>query len=84
MPCFRCGLLLFGLFLGLAGVTLAASGLSLIDRLHAVDPCTGGSLSDVDHFVLLMQENRSFDHYFGTLSDVLGFECPLFVTIDSK
>ena len=30
-------------------------------------------LSDIDHIVLLMQENRSFDHYFGTLSGVRGF-----------
>ena len=26
-----------------------------------------GTLKDVEHIVLLMQENRSFDHYFGTL-----------------
>ncbi len=33
-----------------------------------------GSLADIKHVVLLMQENRSFDHYFGTLSGVRGFE----------
>src|ERR1700740_2907135 len=32
-----------------------------------------GSLHDVKHVVLLMQENRSFDHYFGTLAGVRGF-----------
>ncbi len=32
-----------------------------------------GSLKDIEHVVLLMQENRSFDHYFGTLSGVRGF-----------
>ena len=31
------------------------------------------SLRDIKHVVLLMQENRSFDHYFGTLSGVRGF-----------
>ena len=31
-------------------------------------------LSDIDHLVFLMQENRSFDHYFGTLSGVRGFD----------
>ena len=31
-------------------------------------------LSDIDHIILLMQENRSFDHYFGTLSGVRGFD----------
>jgi len=33
-------------------------------------------LSQVKHVVLLMQENRSFDHYFGTLSGVRGFGDP--------
>jgi phospholipase C len=35
-----------------------------------------GSLRDVKHVVLLMQENRSFDHYFGTLAGVRGFSDP--------
>ncbi len=34
------------------------------------------SLDDVEHVVLLMQENRSFDHYFGMLSGVRGFDDP--------
>jgi phospholipase C len=33
-----------------------------------------GSLKDIKHIVLLMQENRSFDHYFGTMAGVRGFE----------
>ena len=32
-----------------------------------------GTLNDVQHIVVLMQENRSFDHYFGTLRGVRGF-----------
>jgi phospholipase C len=32
-----------------------------------------GSIADVQHVVILMQENRSFDHYFGTMSGVRGF-----------
>ncbi|HKR40285.1 MAG TPA: phospholipase C, phosphocholine-specific [Paraburkholderia sp.] len=32
-----------------------------------------GSIRDVEHIVILMQENRSFDHYFGTLRGVRGF-----------
>ena len=32
-----------------------------------------GKLSDVEHVVVLIQENRSFDHYFGTLPGVRGF-----------
>jgi phospholipase C len=33
----------------------------------------GGSLRDIEHIVILMQENRSFDHYFGTMPGVRGF-----------
>ena len=32
-----------------------------------------GTIRDVEHIVVLMQENRSFDHYFGTLRGVRGF-----------
>ena len=32
-----------------------------------------GTIADVQHVVILMQENRSFDHYFGTLRGVRGF-----------
>ncbi|MFM0137431.1 phosphocholine-specific phospholipase C [Caballeronia grimmiae] len=41
-------------------------------------PATGrtGTIRDVGHVVILMQENRSFDHYFGTLGGVRGFEDP--------
>lgn len=32
-----------------------------------------GTIKDVKHIVILMQENRSFDHYFGTMKGVRGF-----------
>lgn len=32
-----------------------------------------GTLMDVEHVVILTQENRSFDHYFGTMRGVCGF-----------
>jgi phospholipase C len=32
-----------------------------------------GTLQDVQHVVILMQENRSFDHYFGSMAGVRGF-----------
>jgi phospholipase C len=35
-----------------------------------------GTIDDVEHVVFLMQENRSFDHYFGTLRGVRGFADP--------
>jgi phospholipase C len=35
-----------------------------------------GTIKDVEHIVILMQENRSFDHYFGTMNGVRGFADP--------
>jgi len=35
-----------------------------------------GSINDVEHVVFMMQENRAFDHYFGTLRGVRGFSDP--------
>jgi phospholipase C len=35
-----------------------------------------GTIRDVEHVVILMQENRSFDHYFGTMRGVRGFSDP--------
>jgi phospholipase C len=35
-----------------------------------------GTLADVEHIVFLMQENRAFDHYLGTLNGVRGFNDP--------
>ncbi|MEU6232153.1 phosphocholine-specific phospholipase C [Kitasatospora sp. NPDC047058] len=32
-----------------------------------------GTIADARHIVILMQENRSFDHYFGMLRGVRGF-----------
>ena len=32
-----------------------------------------GTIEDVEHVVILMQENRSFDHYFGAMNGVRGF-----------
>ena len=47
----------------------------LIDKALA-SATSNAQLSDVKHVVILMQENRSFDHYFGTLSGVRGFSDP--------
>ncbi len=35
-----------------------------------------GTIADVEHVVILMQENRAFDHYFGALPGVRGFNDP--------
>jgi phospholipase C len=42
-----------------------------------------GTIADVEHIVFLMQENRSFDHYFGTLRGVRGFGDPRAVRLPS-
>jgi phospholipase C len=69
--------------LKLTGVT-AASGLSsaLLSSCGigagAVPPGNPGpsmcaKLGDIEHVVILIQENRSFDHYFGSYRGVRGF-----------
>jgi phospholipase C len=42
-----------------------------------------GTIADVEHIVILTQENRSFDHYFGTLQGVRGFADPRAVRLPS-
>lgn len=32
-----------------------------------------GTIQDMEHIVIFMQENRAFDHYYGTLKGVRGF-----------
>jgi phospholipase C len=49
---------------------------NVVKALAQDRPGRRGRLKDVEHVVLLMQENRSFDHYFGTLSGVRGFSDP--------
>ena len=40
-----------------------------------------GTIADVEHIVVLMQENRAFDHYFGTMRGVRGYGDPRPVTL---
>jgi phospholipase C len=47
-----------------------------VDAAAAISPAGTGSLADIEHVVILMQEHRSFDHYFGTLSGVRGLSDP--------
>src|SRR5262249_58640521 len=42
---------------------------------------TTGTIRDVEHIVILMQENRPFDHHFGTLRGVRGYADPRAVEI---
>ena len=53
---------------------LSADPLAQIASAAKVKPL--GKLSDIEHVIILIQENRSFDHYFGTYSGVEGFGNP--------
>jgi len=57
-----------------SGVAAAAYLHDSLNRAMAL-PAIGrsGTLDDVEHVVVFMQENRSFDHYFGHLSGVRGY-----------
>ncbi|KAG2418380.1 hypothetical protein HFD88_001481 [Aspergillus terreus] len=39
-------------------------------------PAAAGSLKDIEHVVIFMQENRSWNNYFGTMAGVRGFNDP--------
>jgi phospholipase C len=54
---------------------------SSIARAIAIDPQAGSTFYDAEHVVLLMQENRSFDHTYGTLQGVRGFNDPRAITL---
>jgi phospholipase C len=64
---------------GVASSGAAAAGAllssSLISHALAAAP-TCGSLGDIEHVVILIQENRSFDHYFGSYRGARGFADP--------
>jgi phospholipase C len=47
-----------------------------IRRAAAIEPAKGSTYLDARHVVILMQENRSFDHAYGSLRGVRGFNDP--------
>ncbi|WP_329578549.1 phospholipase C, phosphocholine-specific [Kitasatospora sp. NBC_01250] len=62
--------------LGSAAASGAALGLGALPgsvQQALAAPAAPGTMDDVEHVVVLMQENRSFDHYFGTLNGVRGY-----------
>jgi phospholipase C len=69
-----------GAAIGAAGALGAArparAQARLIEQAAAFHASRQASLSDIEHVVILMQENRAFDHYFGTMSSVRGFSDP--------
>src|SRR6188768_698925 len=52
-----------------------------IQRALAIDADSGSTYLDAEHVVILMQENRSFDHCYGSLRGVRGFNDPRAVTL---
>src|SRR3954468_8165933 len=58
--------------------------LASIGRALEIDPPEGSSFLDAEHVVILMQENRSFDHAFGTLRGVRGFNDPRAVMLPDQ
>ena len=68
-------------FLKLAAMLSGAAGASSlipdsIQRAYAIEPESGSTYLDAEHIVILMQENRSFDHALGSLQGVRGFNDP--------
>lgn len=53
-------------------------------RALSINPDPGSTFLDAEHVVILMQENRSFDHCFGTLRGVRGFNDPRAITLPDK
>lgn len=73
-------------FLQLMGVgsltTLAALKADIAKALAIPANNRTGTIQDVEHIVILMQENRPFDHHFGTLRGIRGFSDPRAVNIN--
>ncbi|HXE64463.1 MAG TPA: phospholipase C, phosphocholine-specific [Bryobacteraceae bacterium] len=65
-------------FSGSAALTAAL--LSSVEKAAVIDAEPGSTWLDAEHVVILMQENRSFDHAFGMLRGVRGFNDPRAIT----
>lgn len=55
-----------------------------IQRALAINPALGSTYLDAEHVVILMQENRAFDHCFGSLKGVRGFDDPRAVVMPDQ
>lgn len=62
-------------FLGAAAAGAAFCALPPAIRRALAIPAHNatGTINDVEHVIIFMQENRSFDHYFGTMPGVRGY-----------
>lgn len=66
------------------GAGLASMLPPSIQKALAIDPAPGSTYLDAEHVVFLMQENRSFDHCFGSLQGVRGFNDPRAITLPNQ
>ena len=66
-----------------SGAAAAALPASITRALGIAAHSRTGTIDDVGHIVILMQENRSFDHYYGMLRGVRGFGDPRAVMLPS-
>jgi phospholipase C len=57
---------------------------SSIQQALAINPAAGTTYLDAEHIVILMQENRSFDHSYGSLQGVRGFNDPRTVKLPDQ
>ena len=76
-------------FIKKAALLTGATGLTsilppTIQRAMAINPMPGSTYMDAEHVVILMQENRSFDHMFGTLRGVRGYNDPRAIDLPNK
>lgn len=60
--------------LGIAAATALIVGQATTALAAAASNSTG--LEKIKYFVYFMQENRAFDHYYGTMAGVRGFNDP--------
>lgn len=67
---------------GAAGVATALP--ASIRKAMDIDPTPGSDFYDAEHVVILMQENRAFDHCFGALQGVRGFNDPRAIQLPDK
>ncbi|HLG82621.1 MAG TPA: phospholipase C, phosphocholine-specific [Bradyrhizobium sp.] len=68
--------------LGMGAAAASTLGSTVAKALAIPANHRTGTIRDVEHIVILMQENRPFDHHFGTLRGVRGFADPRAVKIN--
>jgi phospholipase C len=76
-------------FLKKAALLAGSAGLfdglpTSIQKALTIAPTPGTTYLDAEHVVILMQENRSFDHCYGALRGVRGFNDPRAITLPNK